>query len=50
MRIASSVRGDALLAAIAVVPGEDEHDGQTDQQGERGELLELSGQWKVSLT
>ena len=32
---------DALLAAVAVVPGEDEHDGQPDQEREGGELLEL---------
>ena len=29
---------DALLAAVAVVPGEDQDDGQADQQCEAGEL------------
>ena len=32
---------DALFAAVAVVPGEDQHDGQADQQRERGKLLDL---------
>ena len=33
----------ALLATIAVIPGDDEDDGQTDQQRERAELLDLAG-------
>jgi hypothetical protein len=33
----------ALLATIAVVPGDDEGDGKTDQQRERAELLDLAG-------
>ena len=34
---------DPLLAAIAVVPGDDQHDGQANQQREAGELLQLLG-------
>ena len=41
MRIANSVRADALLTAVAVVPREDEDDRQADQERERGELLDL---------
>ena len=32
--------GDALLAAVAVVPGECQGDGEADQQQERCELLQ----------
>ena len=42
--------GDALLAAVAVVPGEDQDDGQADQECEGRELLDWRGQSKVSLT
>jgi len=35
-------RGDALLAAVAVVPGEDERNGQADQKCDSCELLDLS--------
>ena len=41
MRIANSGVRDALLAAVAVVPGEDQDDGQADQQCEGRELLDL---------
>ena len=50
MRIANSGVRDALLAAVAVVPGEDQDDGQADQECEECDLPELSGQWKASLT
>ena len=42
---------DALLAAVAVVPGEDQDDRQADQERERRESAEPArGQLNVSLT
>ena len=40
---------DALLTAVAVVPGEDEHDRQPDSEREHGDLPYLWGQLKDSL-
>ena len=41
MRIANSGVRDALLTAVAVVPGEDQDDGQADQEREERDLLDL---------
>ena len=41
MRIANSGVRDALLTAVAVVPGEDQDDGQADQEREERDLPEL---------
>ena len=51
MRIANSGRPDALLAAVAVVPGEDQDD-RAGRSGARASRVcwSCSGQSKVSLT
>ena len=50
VRIANSGVRDALLAAVAVVPGEDEDDGQADQKCEQCDLPDLPRPVEGSLT